>query len=88
MSFFFKCPKVWKSVKVAAGNKRQHSQYPVGLEDTCDVTHFEEEVVLEEGDDVDMVEDQAALDEAEIEDEELAGDDGKVAHDRTVVKSM
>ena len=69
-----------------AGSQHQHGQGV--LDDTSDLTHVEEEMILDPREDVNMMEDQAAIEGAEPEDEKLADDDGKVAHDQVVVESM
>jgi hypothetical protein len=69
ISFFFKKPKLKKSVKVTSEGSD------------------EEEFVLDEGDG-ETEDDVAAVEEAVVEAEEGNGDDGQVAHDNAVVKSL
>jgi hypothetical protein len=74
ISFFFKKPKVRKSVKIPANTNGQDSDEEI-------------EYILDEGD-VAEGDDSAAAEEAVIDAEENVEDDGQVAHDDAVVRSL
>lgn len=83
VSFFFKTPKKRKTITVAAGTKRKR-----GHARSVTTIHVEEEVSV--GDPLGLDEDEAEQNEIEetgvLEDETV--DDGQVAHDEQVVKTI
>ena len=86
ISFFFKQPKKRKAVKVAAGAVPQHAQ---GCDIPLDAVHFEEEVVLEEGEDELLGEKNLAIEEEAIHTTAMElEDDGHGVHDELVVGSL
>ena len=86
ISFFFKQLKKKKIVKVAAGAVPQHAQ---GRDIPLDVVHFEEEVVLEEGEDELLGEDNLAIEEEAIDTAAMElEDDGQGVHDDLVVGTL
>jgi hypothetical protein len=85
ISFFFKQPKKRKAVKVAAGAVPQHAQ---DRDIPLDAVHFEEEVVLEEGEDELLGEENLAIEEAMDTAAMELEDDGRGLHDDLVVGSL
>jgi hypothetical protein len=86
ISFFFKQPKKKKAIKVAAGAVPQYAQ---GRDIPLDVVHFEEEVVLEEGEDELLGEEHRAIEEEAIDTAAMElEDDGRGVHDDLVVGSL
>ena len=86
ISFFFKQPKKRKAVKVAAGAVPQHAQ---GHDIPLDAAHFEEEVVLEEGEDELLGEENLAIEEEAIDVAVMElEDDSCGVHDELVVGSL
>ena len=86
ISFFFKQPKKRKAVKVAAGAVPQHAQ---GRDIPLDAVHFEEEVVLEEGDDELLGDENLAIEEEAMDTVAIKlEDDGHGVHDDLVVGSL
>jgi hypothetical protein len=86
ISFFFKQPKKKKAIKVAAGAVPQYAQ---GRDIPLDAVHFEEEVVLEEGEDELLGEENRAIEEEAIDTAAMElEDDGRGVHDDLVVGSL
>jgi hypothetical protein len=86
ISFFFKQPKKKKAIKVAAGAVPQYAQ---GHDIPLDAVHFEEEVVLEEGEDELLGEENRAIEEEAIDTAAMElEDDGRGVHDDLVVGSL
>jgi hypothetical protein len=86
ISFFFKQPKKKKAIKVAAGAVPQYAQ---GRDIPLDAVHFEEEVVLEEGEDELLGEENQAIEEEAIDTAAMElEDDGHGVHDDLVVGSL
>ena len=86
ISFFFKQPKKRKAVKVAAGAVPQHAQ---DRDIPLDAVHFEEEVVLEEGEDELLGEENLAIEEEAMDTAAMElEDDGRGVHDDLVVGTL
>jgi hypothetical protein len=86
ISFFFKQPKKRKAVKVAAGALPQHAQ---GRDIPLDAVYVEEEVVLEEGEDELLGEENLAIEEEAMDTAAMElEDDGRGVHDDLVVGSL
>lgn len=87
ISFFFKKPRSRKSVKIAQGNAPANYGRPGESLDVSDLDQ-DDEVVLEDGDSIDLDEDEAVLEEAAIEDDEDEVDEGQGAHNEKVARTL
>ncbi|KAF5315255.1 hypothetical protein D9619_006958 [Psilocybe cf. subviscida] len=85
LSFFFKKPRSRKRVGISKGEASAEYGRPG---ESRDELGNEDEVVLDDGDVIDLHEDEAVLEEAEVDAEDDEEDEGQVVHNEKVAKTL